>query len=491
MEFVIAIFAVVISWLWLKSRKSGMPPGPLCLPVIGNLHNVTVNENFCNRVSKLHKQYGPIVSLSVFGMGQWDVLVEGLELVKEVLHDNRFMARIETPLLQTLGLTKGIFYAGNENVKAKRKLTYKILRALGVGKTVFASGIEEETEALMQHLERHKGRDFYLQGAFSYSANNVIMKLLFNKSFGFQDAENQDKNHQLILKFISLMNQTHIIFVLPAFLSKMFPRRHHLIKVRRQFVDFVADRYMERKPSCDSAGGGHREAECVSDYIWDEFIKSGDTTPFHEQEIPHVLGDLFLAGNETTSSTLSWAALNLLHHPDVQEKVFQELKNEFPERDQIIPMTAAMKCHYLMATLHESQRYTPNLFTTPDHTANVDIDNFHGYKIPRGTRIFPQLHMLYRDPKAWKHPNHFTPENFLDAEGKFQKNQHLMYFSLGNRVCPGENIAKMEMYLYFANLVRRFKILPPSSGHVPERIPVVGFIAACPFYEVRLEKREC
>ena len=180
----------------------------------------------------------------------------------------------------------------------------------------------------------------------------------------------------------------------------------------------------------------------------------------------------------------------MLHNSDIQDTIYEELMNEFPERDQIIPLNSILSCNYTMATMYENQRFSPVLFSTIDHTANVDIENFHGYKIPKGTRMFPQSALMNKDPKIWKYPNEFNPKNFLDENGVFQKSQYLMTFSLGLRSCPGENIAKMEIYLIFANLMRRYKICPPKSGLIAPRTPVVGFVIAAPYYEVRLEKRE-
>ena len=71
------------------------------------------------------------------------------------------------------------------------------------------------------------------------------------------------------------------------------------------------------------------------------------------------------------------------------------------------------------------------------------------------------------------------------------KSQYLMLFAVGLRSCPGENIAKMELYLVFANIMRRFKICPPGEGKkVPGLTPLIGLVAAAPYFEVRLENRD-
>ena len=288
------------------------------------------------------------------------------------------------------------------------------------------------------------------------------------------------------MRSFELFNPTQLMFVLPPFLAKYLPTTIEVMKLRREFRQFMLDSFMKRKPNDESPG----EAECVSDYIWEAFGEQSETIPFPEEDIPYILIDLFMAGQETTTTTLSWAVLNLLHQPEVQEQVYKELLNEFPEREEIITLSAVTSCNYTMATIHEVQRFTPVSFSAIDHTANVDVENLRGYRIPKGTRMYPQFALMNKDPNFWKYPKVFNPENFLDESGTFQKSQYLMPFSVGLRSCPGENIAKMELYLVFANLLRRYKICPPCDGKIPPLIPKVGFVMTTPYYEIQLQKRD-
>ena len=57
----------------------------------------------------------------------------------------------------------GLAFACGSDTKMKRKLTLQILRALGVGKSTFSTGIEEEVETLLQYMERYLGHNFYIQ----------------------------------------------------------------------------------------------------------------------------------------------------------------------------------------------------------------------------------------------------------------------------------------------------------------------------------------
>ena len=286
------------------------------------------------------------------------------------------------------------------------------------------------------------------------------------------------------MRSFELVNPTQILFLLPDSLAKFHPRFKEILSLRHEFMQYISESFESRKPTPSTS----RDDECVSDYIW-KLIEE-NSLPFPQTDINYVLNDLFMAGQETISTTLSWAFLNMLHKPEIQDRIYEELLNEFPEKDQILPLNSILSCNYTMATMHETQRCSPVLFSSIDHTANVDIENFHGYKIPKGTRMFPQFALMNKDPKIWNYPNEFNPENFLDENGIFQKSQYLLTFSIGLRSCPGENIAKMELYLVFANLMRRFKICSPNTGIIAPLIPNVGFVVSTPYYEVRLEKRE-
>ena len=114
-------------------------------------------------MDKLHQKYGPIISLSLIGRGKWDVWFQGYDLLKEVMNDPRFTARSSISLFEQLGMHKGIGFASGEEAKVKRRMTIQVLKALGVGKSVFSVGIEEEVERLLKYVEDLGDQDIYIQ----------------------------------------------------------------------------------------------------------------------------------------------------------------------------------------------------------------------------------------------------------------------------------------------------------------------------------------
>ena len=313
------------------------------------------------------------------------------------------------------------------------------------------------------------------------------MKLLFDISYRFDD-EDFIQAHFRLNRVFYLFNPTLIIWLLPYWISKHMSMTKELSKLRWDFIHEMRDHFERRKPKDTENFVANQESVCVADYIWRDLLSEQLDYSFPKDDIPFILVDLFMAGQETTTLTLSWAILNMLHCPEVQEKMYEELRKEFPNRDHMIPLTAMNTCDYTRATINEVQRWTPILFSTIDHSANCTIEDFYGYRIPRGTRMMPNVTVMYRDPKLWKFPNEFNPENFLDDQGRYMKSPYLLPFSVGTRACPGENIAKMELFLVLTNIIRRYKV--KSVGKVPEMIPHVGFTNEPPYYEVRMEKRD-
>ncbi|XP_040211101.1 cytochrome P450 2W1-like [Rana temporaria] len=82
----------------------------------------------------------------------------------------------------------------------------------------------------------------------------------------------------------------------------------------------------------------------------------------------------------------------------------------------------------------------------------------------QGTIITPFLTLVLNDPLQWETPEKFNPGHFLDEEGQLRKRAAFMPFSAGKRVCPGENLARMELFLLFSAVLQKFTIkLPPGA----------------------------
>uniref|UniRef100_A0A3Q3INZ7 Uncharacterized protein n=1 Tax=Monopterus albus TaxID=43700 RepID=A0A3Q3INZ7_MONAL len=81
----------------------------------------------------------------------------------------------------------------------------------------------------------------------------------------------------------------------------------------------------------------------------------------------------------------------------------------------------------------------------------------------QGTTVYPLLTSVLYDETEWERPHSFYPAHFLDKDGKFVKRDAFMPFSAGHRICLGESLARMELFIFFTTLLQHFRFTPPPG----------------------------
>ncbi|KAG5584174.1 hypothetical protein H5410_044608 [Solanum commersonii] len=146
-----------------------------------------------------------------------------------------------------------------------------------------------------------------------------------------------------------------------------------------------------------------------------------------EHEITIIILEMFLAGTETTSSSVEWELTELLRHPQAMAKVKLEI-SQFQERDiDSLP--------YMQAILKESLRLHPPLpFLIPRKA--IQDTKFMGHNVPKGTQVLVNVWAIGRDPECWNDPFEFKPERFLESKVDVKgQNHELIPFGAGRRMC--------------------------------------------------------
>ncbi|KAF3819781.1 hypothetical protein GH733_015290 [Mirounga leonina] len=184
------------------------------------------------------------------------------------------------------------------------------------------------------------------------------------------------------------------------------------------------------------------------------------TSSFHEENLIYSTLDLFFAGTETTSTTLRWGLLYLALNPEIQEKVHAEIDRVIGW-SQLPSIATRESMPYTNAVIHEVQRMGNIIPLNVPREVTGDT-MLAGYYLPKGTMILTNLTALHRDPAEWATPDTFNPEHFLE-NGQFKKKETFLPFSVGKRVCLGEQLAKSELFIFFTSLVQKFTFKPPNN----------------------------
>ena len=238
-----------------------------------------------------------------------------------------------------------------------------------------------------------------------------------------------------------------------------------VISMQKNFIEKLRAEFFRRKPPSVEAAR-NREPECVSDYLWNKVLIDNDSI-ITETSVVAIMADLVFTGQETVTNNLCWLLLVMIHYPEVQEKIFQELSSKTDINHPLVSFYTPGDCHYTLATISETMRMYRRIFDSGSHGLE-DVDNLHGFRIPKGSRLFGNIDI-----------ENFSLENFLNEKGEYQKHPCLIPFGSGPRSCIAENMARMEVFVSFASIVRKFKVEAVGDGK-PSLVPILGFVGIAP-----------
>ena len=195
------------------------------------------------------------------------------------------------------------------------------------------------------------------------------------------------------------------------------------------------------------------------------------------------MGMIFIsAGFETTANTLGSLIFHLATYPEIQEKVLAEIEDTIDSNEDITHENIK-DLNYLEACIMETLRVCPPI-SEHDRTCTKDTE-VKGIKIEKGTRIQLVIYASHFDEEFFPEPEKYKPERFLNDE-------ILPYtwrpFGAGNRVCIGQRLAMIEMKLFMAMLLRKFKIVKTNNTKIE---PMLGgyIMIMYPEIKVKLELR--
>ena len=118
-------------------------------------------------------------------------------------------------------------------------------------------------------------------------------------------------------------------------------------------------------------------------------------------------------------------------------------------------------------------------------TEDVLVD---GIIIPKDTIVFNIVTEVMKG-SYWQEGETFNPGRFLDGSGLVQPDERLIPFLIGKRSCPGQNLANMQLFLYFTRILQLFNVHPETEGVLPEESFVSGITSSPKPFKLRFCSR--
>ncbi|XP_072041972.1 cytochrome P450 2U1-like [Amphiura filiformis] len=366
----------------------------------------------------------------------------------------------------------GVVWSSGDPWRDQRRFTLSTFRSFGVGKRSFEEQISVEVRALCEEISAFKGESFNPRKLLANAVSNIICAVIFGKRFEYSDTA----FHELLvlldrtLEIAGAGSAELLIPILRYFnLASATEKEIHSISQQlKTYFRHMIDNHQEQFDPTD-----------LRDYI-DVYLNeikqteaNGLSSHITVNNLQATVLQLFAAGSETTNTTIRWALLYMIAHPDIQRKVQHEIDNVVG-RNRLPNLSDKEHMPYTEATIMEVQRIVSIVPVGVPHCAAEDT-TLNGYNIPKNAIIMSNIWAIHHDLLVWDAPDTFRPERFLDDDGLVSQPDEYIPFSVGRRVCLGENLAKMELFIFFSHLLHRFTFRKPQGS---SRLCFDGIIGA-------------
>ncbi len=498
--FVVCV--AVIAFLYYLSTKQpkGFPDGPrFTLPIIGNA--LSLGSKLIDGFDHLRQQYGDIYGLYL-GPNR-SVIVSNFDLIQEVGAHPAFQYR--QTLMAVNGMrgdwvktgnnekcVGGIILSNGITWSEQRRFALHTLRDLGFGKSSMEDMIVEEVQELCKELEKKADKPIDVKNSFNLAVLNSLWTIATNKRLDYDDAQMTELVVMTDEFFKELGNPTNMMLFMYPITAKIAEAVNVLVgpKTSKKILELFSRVVSDHEATFEE----DNLRDFTDHYLKEMRLKSAsdEGSSFKGEDgrtnLVNCLFDFFIAGAETTSTTLNWAMLYLIMHPDVQSKVQEEL-DEVTGRGRLPTLDDRESTPYTEAVIHELQRCVNLVPFSVVHKASEDAILGGKYFIPKATEIYSYLDPVMNDPKEFPNPHVFDPTRHI-KDGKFQAHPMIVPFGVGRRRCMGEPLARMSLYLFLTGILSNFNLAKVSEDDKPSLERVFGATMSPHPYELRFIPRK-
>ncbi|OEL22170.1 Cytochrome P450 89A2 [Dichanthelium oligosanthes] len=476
----LAALILPLSFLVLSHAKNRgkasrrLPPGPVVVPVLGNLlwvrhHGIDI----LRAMRRLHERYGPMLTLRMGS--RLEVTVSDRRLAHAALVE-RGAALADRPGFASrdlLGLNAATISTSSYGPLwrlFRRNFVAEVANParLRLFAPARAAVLAELTEKLRLRKEEGRGDQGTIVETFQYA----MFRLLVAMCFGEQLEERAVRDIAAAQRDLLLYSSTKVrVFAfLPAVTTRIFRGRlQAMLAMRQRLKDMYMPLIEARRERKKLGAVPEPQDETTTlrhsyvDTLLDIRLNDDGGRSLSDEEMIALCSEFLNGGTDTTSTALQWIMAELVKNPAIQDKLHDEIEATIATTGLYhVSEEDVHKMPYLKAVVLEGLRRHPPGHMVLPHAPAEDME-LGGYVIPKGTTVNFMVADMGMDEREWERPTEFAPERFLpggDGDGvdiTGTREIRMMPFGAGRRICPGLNVATLHLEYFVANLVRAFE----------------------------------
>ncbi|XP_035459074.1 probable cytochrome P450 303a1 [Spodoptera frugiperda] len=487
----LTIIVAVCLYIYYDTRKpKKFPPGPKWIPILGcasEVYKLREKTGYLYKaVKELSLSYSKDGSLLGLRIGKDRiVMVNSLEANKEMLYNEDIDGRPKGIFYQTRtwGERRGVLLTDGELWKEQRRFLLRHLKEFGFGRR----GMEDIARSEARHMVTdvmtiigdNNGETAIIQMHNFF--NVYILNTLWTMMAGirYKPSDPQMKVLQsLLFDLFAAVDMVGALFSHFPILSIVTPTLSgykDFIRTHKRIWKFLREELARHKDRFDSS---QEDRDFMDVYI--RVLKErGEVDTYSEGQLVAMCMDMFMAGTETTSKSMSFCFSYLVREQEVQKKAQEEI-DRVVGKDRTPSLDDRPNMPYNEAVVHECVRHFMGRTFGVPHRALRDT-TLAGYFIPEDTMVLSNFTNILMDEEMYPEPYAFKPERFL-AEGKICLPDHYFPFGLAKHRCMGDVLAKCNIFVFTTTMLQKFSFLPvpgeplPSLDHVDGATP-----SAAPF----------
>ncbi|KAF8712676.1 hypothetical protein HU200_028437 [Digitaria exilis] len=251
---------------------------------------------------------------------------------------------------------------------------------------------------------------------------------------------------------------------------------HRALKARRRLVAVLQGVLDERRASM-AKGFARSGAMDMMDRLIEAVDEHG--RKLEDDEIIDVLIMYLNAGHESSGHITMWATVFLQENPEIFERAKAEqeaIMRSIPATQQGLTLRDFRKMEYLSQVVDETLRFV-NISFVSFRQATKDI-YVNGYLIPKGWKVQLWYRSVHMDPQVYPDPKKFNPSKW---EGQTPRAGTFLPFGLGARLCPGNDLAKLEISVFLHHFLLGYRLVRKNPScrvrYLPHPRPVDNCLA--------------